>query len=79
MKINREELLALLQLVDMTQANEIDCEEFLSRVSGYIEKLIGEGASTEGYEEVLHHLQVCPECREEFDALIEAFRDGGVE
>lgn len=76
MRINREELLALLRLVDITNPEEIDCEGFLARVSSYVEKLIDGQETPEGYERVLHHLKVCPECLEEFKALYAALRDG---
>ena len=74
MKATREELLALLKLVDITRVNEIDCGEFLGRVAGYVERIAAGERPPEGYEDLLHHLQICPECLEEFDALYEAYR-----
>lgn len=73
MKATREELLALLQLVDITRSQEIDCDEFLARVAGFIERLGPKGSLPKGYEEVVHHLRVCPECLEEYEALYEAW------
>ena len=76
MNISHKELLTLLRLVDITHPEEIDCEEFLSLVSGYLEKIDDGHVAPEGYDDFLHHLKVCPECLEEFEALYEAFRDG---
>ncbi len=76
MKISREELLGLLRVIDLTKPEEIDCEEFLSAVSGYVEKLASGQAAPTSNADVLHHLKVCPECLEEFEALYEAYRDG---
>ena len=75
MKISREELLNLLHLVEITKAEEIDCEEFLCLVSGYVEKLVSGDLEPEGYDDLLHHLKACPECLEELEALYGALGD----
>ena len=69
MTFTRADLLKLLQLIDVTAADEIDCTEFMHRVAGYIERLGPEGTPPSGYEDVVQHLRVCPECLEEFEAL----------
>ena len=75
MNISREELVALLGLLGITEPEELNCEEFLSRTPGYLEKLKRFApAEIEGYHGFLHHLKICPECQEEFDALTEAMR-----
>ncbi|MEM7233287.1 MAG: hypothetical protein AAF517_14010 [Planctomycetota bacterium] len=76
MKVTPEELMDLLRLVDITNPEEINCEEFLSRVAGYVERLVAGDVSPDGYESVVHHLKVCPECLEEFRALYAAYREG---
>lgn len=75
MSFSKEDLLKLLQLVDMTEQEEIDCTEFMHRVAGYIERLGPDGTPPPGYESVVHHLRLCPECLEEFKALCGALRD----
>ena len=78
MRISRSELRALLDLVNLTNEGELDCDEFLSRVAGYLERLFADRGTGEGAREddreLLQHLEVCPECREEFDALCAALR-----
>ena len=77
MKINRDELLALLQLVADTKPQEINCDEFLAHASGFLEHLVdANGHTPSGYEELRHHLTMCPECLEEFEALYQGFKDG---
>lgn len=78
MTFTRDELLALLRLVDITEANEIDCGEFLHRVAGYLERLGPDGTPPPGYEDVVQHLRVCPECLEELEELYRALRGGGL-
>ena len=77
MKITAEELRALLGLLSITEEEELNCEEFLSQTPGYLEKLRHvETPDIEGYRGFLHHLNLCPECFEEFEALSQAMRDG---
>ena len=73
MKATHEELLTLLKLVDITEPQEIDCEEFLHRVAGYLEQLSQKPDVPTEDEAFLHHLRVCPECLEEFQALYRVF------
>ena len=74
MTLGRDELLAMLALVDITRVDEIDCSEFLAQVAGYLERLGPEGMPPDGYEHVVHHLRLCPECLDEFQALYAALR-----
>ncbi|TFH20363.1 MAG: hypothetical protein E4H03_12355 [Myxococcales bacterium] len=74
MKLTYEQMRELLRLVEATNAAEIDCEEFLARVGAVLESLEpGENIPPE-FRAVAQHLQVCGECKEEFDALMVAFR-----
>ena len=74
MKPTRAQLQELLRMVAATEPGEIDCEEFLARVAPYLEGL---GRTEPGREPppelrlVSQHLEVCAECREEFEALVE--------
>lgn len=77
MRFSHDDLDELLRLVDLTRAEEIDCTEFLHRVAGYVERLGGQELEVPpGYEDVAHHLRVCPECTEELDALCRALQGG---
>lgn len=76
MKLSGKELNALLRLVEVTEDAEIDCDDFLSRVSAYLERLLEDGRdATEAFPEVTQHLKICPECREEFEAMLRAYED----
>ena len=68
MKPTTEQLRELLRVVAATRPQEIDCEQFLTRVAAYLESL-GEQALPPELDVVAQHLEVCPECSEEFDAL----------
>ena len=75
MIISHAKLLGLLRAIAFTKPEEVDCEEFLSAVSGYVESLTN-GQPVPCSDAIHQHLEVCPECLEEFEALYEAFREG---
>lgn len=75
MKLSSDELQALLHLVGETRPDEIDCDEFLSRVAAYVDASIPALPTDASYDDLRHHLRVCPECLEEFEALVEGLRD----
>lgn len=75
MHATREELLKLLELVSITRPEEIDCDGFLGRVSGLLDRItLGESPVSDD-DALLHHLKICPECLEEYEALYRALRD----
>ncbi len=76
MKPTTEQLRELLRVVAATRAQEIDCEQFLTRVAAYLET-IGDQALLPELDVVAQHLEVCPECSEEFDALVFAHKTLG--
>lgn len=71
MSPSRKQLERLLSLVSATRAEEIDCDEFLARVGAYLERLNTSALDQQDVMEVRQHLEVCPECREEFEALLQ--------
>jgi len=79
MRLNRERLLELLALIERTQEHELDCDAFLQRLPAYLEQreLMADASTLDAaYAELLQHLRVCPECLEEFEALLRARGDG---
>ena len=74
MTISRDELLRILDLVTHTAASEIDCDEVLEHVALYLDSTAGEIESPE-FDALRLHLRACPECLEEVDAVVAAYRD----
>ena len=70
MKPTGEQLRELLRLVAATESREIDCDEFLARVGAYLEGVKATGEPPAELRQVAQHLEICAECREEFDALV---------
>lgn len=72
--IDANDLHRLLRWLDLTADEEIDCEEFLARAAGVVERLAPDRPLPKGAAAVLHHLRVCPECDEEFQAMLRVLR-----
>jgi len=75
MTVRRDDLLRLLGLLDVTEAEEIDCAEFLERVAAFVERMGPDGTPPSGHEDLVQHLKICPECLEECQALLRALRE----
>ena len=69
MSLTDEDHARLLSLLDATAPEEIDCTELVDRVAGFIEQMRPDCESPHGYEAVVQHLRVCPECLELFETL----------
>lgn len=63
----------LLRVVAATAETEIDCDELLSRVAALLDARRAGADVPPELMPVLQHLAVCPECKQEFDALLEAY------
>ena len=72
MEPTREQLAALARELASTAPEEIDCEAVLERVAAYLEAKESDVALTPELEMVRQHLEICPACLEEFQALIRA-------
>ena len=75
MKPTREQLRELLKVVEATAPDEIDCEEFLARVSAFVEAYSDQAGIPNDLRKVAQHAKVCSECREEVEALAELLSD----
>lgn len=69
-----DDLRALAGVLGMTRPDELTCDEWLDRVGAYAEAVAAGAAGPPGSELIEHHLAICPECKEEFDALLAALR-----
>jgi len=67
-----EQLAALGRILSETTDQEIDCAEVLHRVAPLLKALCDRADLSTHLQQVEQHLRICPECREEFVALIKA-------
>lgn len=69
MPLSPEEIKNMMRLVGLTQESEINCEDCLTQVSEFAEMQLAGKSVSDGLKAVEHHLSVCDECCEEYDAL----------
>lgn len=69
----RRQLLELLRLVSSTEPEELDCDQLLHRVGALLESLEEGEQPPPELAKVAQHLEVCGECREEFEALMRVY------
>ena len=75
MKLDPEQVKTLLASTLNTRPQEIDCDEWLENVARYAE-LHKRGDEIPGeLQPVSQHVAVCPECKEEFEALLTLLDD----
>ncbi len=72
--LDRDELNKLMRALAETREDEIGCDECLERVDLFVEMKLSGLDATEAMPLVQEHLDICGDCREEFEALLAALR-----
>jgi hypothetical protein len=55
-----------------TRADEIDCNECFKQLDHFSELSLAGKSADEAMPLVKHHLETCPDCKEEFEVLLKA-------
>ncbi len=70
MNITDHQVRSLLEMLALTEPDEVDCDGCLRHMAEFAEaKLVGK-TIPEGLKCIEDHLQRCGECREEYEALL---------
>jgi hypothetical protein len=72
--LSREQVSSMVTMLGLTRDRELDCGECLQHVSEFAECQLAAKPVEEVMESVEHHLALCPECREEFEALLKILK-----
>ena len=72
--MNLDKLKDLVREIAATRAEEIDCDECLERLDRFVETELSGLDAAEAMPMVQDHLDKCADCREEFEALLDALR-----
>lgn len=62
--------LKMLRMLENTQDIELSCDEVLDLLGVYAEMALRGEDVSESLPLVKHHLEMCPDCREEYEALM---------
>ncbi|MDF1519395.1 MAG: hypothetical protein P1P73_02810 [Brevefilum sp.] len=60
----------MLRMIEHTQAEELSCDEVFDLLDVYAEMAARGEDVGELYPLVEHHLEMCPDCREEYEAVM---------
>lgn len=60
----------MLKMIENTQEEELSCDEAFELLDIYAEMAARGKDVQEMYPLVRHHLDMCPDCREEYEAII---------
>ncbi len=74
---NPKDLEKVLLAVSGTREEEIGCDECFERLERFVEIEPSGLDAASAMPLVRDHLEKCGDCREEFEALLEALREGG--
>ncbi len=77
MKLSNDQLKSLSAVLDKTREFELNCNECLDLVSEFAELELAKQSIPTALQAVAHHLDLCQECREEYDTLLKAIQEFG--
>lgn len=77
MPLSKKEVAELMRLVGLTEDDEINCEQCLALVSELADRALAGKSIPEELRQVVQHLSVCSECKEEYEALENALGEIG--
>lgn len=74
---NQKDLQKVLMALSRTREEEIGCDECFERLELFVEMELSGLDAASAMPLVEDHLDKCGDCREEFEALLEALREEG--
>ncbi len=74
MERNSDQVKRLLRLLSITRDDELNCNECLDKLAEFAERERAGKPIPDTLESVQHHLSLCTECREEYEALLRALQ-----
>ena len=74
--MTREQVGSLVKMLGLTRDREFNCSECLQHVSEFAECQLANKPVAEVLASVEQHLELCPECREEYEALMKILKAG---
>ena len=69
-----EALRKIIQMIEVTQEVELSCDDVYYLLDQYAELAVKDGNTAQLMPLVEHHIEICPDCREEFEALLRVLK-----
>jgi hypothetical protein len=74
MSLSKEQINDLMRQVGLTKDDEIDCDRCLGLVAEFADRELAGRSIPAGLDALNHHLSICVECCEEYQALLQALK-----
>jgi len=75
-RLTREQVGGIVKMLGLTTDREFNCAECLQHVSEFAEFQLATKPVGDVIAKVEQHLALCPECREEYQALMKILKAG---
>jgi len=75
MKLSRQQIDELIKTVSLTRSDELTCDDCLKDLAEFAEGSLTGKSISDGLQALQHHLAICAECREEYEALLTALKN----
>ncbi len=70
-ELTNEAVLGILRVLDEVPTEEISCAELYTKLDEYVEREVDKKDAAYLMPVIREHLDVCPECCEEYEALLD--------
>jgi uncharacterized protein with PIN domain len=75
-RLTSQQVGSIVKMLGLTRDREFNCSECLQHVSEFAECQLANKPVDEIIASVEQHLALCPECREEYEALMKILKAG---
>ena len=72
-----EALLGFLRVLEEVPAEELTCDEIFIKLDEYVEREVDQRDAARLMPLIREHLDVCPECCEEYETLLRVIEESG--
>ena len=73
--LKKEQIQTLVGLIVTTETDQLTCDECFGQIGEFAEYALEGRELTEGMEKIKRHLEQCPCCKGEYEALIDALKE----
>ena len=75
MSLSKEQIQTLVGLIVTTESDQITCDECFGQIGEYAEMALAGRELSAGMKIIQQHLEQCPCCKGEYEALVDALRE----
>ncbi len=73
--IPNEAVLGFLRVLEEVRSEELTCDEIYSKLDEYVDRQAGRHDAAQLMPLIREHLDICPECCEEYEALLKVVQE----